>query len=387
MGNDSVLELIASETVGKSFKTTKFGFDGIDIPRLDYDDSKKIEWKAYGENEAITEVRDLSSEAKRRESHTPCFSFFLDGSRKVYKVDDLSYKNQVFPLLAGQVGVGCCERKNKTMRPVYVNGNNLFERHFVISLPSIAKSDDFIPDELAFEHLRERINSIESIKQRGIYFAKILTYDTAVDPEGKIENKGIATIQDYMVEQEKLLVAKMVKLNLLNEENFLLKDGTLEYRVQNITDEKELAKFKNNYQFVVGVSKSFNPTLCIDKRNNNISKKIAQLPLYSRTPVNLYRSDRIGDMFFAIWFVRIRDKKYSKNAFDGVLKIEKIVEGDSPLDTSQVDFITANIINERNPVCYGSDSRWANHLYPVFVTESYVKSQYLSDSMFLNLFN
>ena len=56
------------------------------------------------------------------------------------------------------------------------------------------------------------------------------------------------------------------------------------------------------------------------------------------------------------------------------------------LDTDEVDLITANIINERNPVCYGADTRWANHLYPVYVTECYAKSKYLSSAMFLNLF-
>ena len=28
------------------------------------------------------------------------------------------------------------------------------------------------------------------------------------------------------------------------------------------------------------------------------------------------------------------------------------------LDTEEVDLISANIINERNPVCYGEDNRW-----------------------------
>jgi predicted nuclease of restriction endonuclease-like (RecB) superfamily len=41
---------------------------------------------------------------------------------------------------------------------------------------------------------------------------------------------------------------------------------------------------------------------------------------------------------------------------------------------------------ERNPVCYGSDMRWANHLYPVYLTERYVKSHYLSTESFLHLF-
>ena len=56
------------------------------------------------------------------------------------------------------------------------------------------------------------------------------------------------------------------------------------------------------------------------------------------------------------------------------------------ISTDEVDTITANIINERNPVCYGADNRWANHLYPVYVTESFVKSKYLGENLFLNLF-
>ena len=95
-------------------------------------------------------------------------------------------------------------------------------------------------------------------------------------------------------------------------------------------------------------------------------------------------------MKYAVWYIRIRDKKYTINAFDGILKIEKILVTDEQirhgLQTEEVDYISANIINERNPVCYGGDSRWANHLYPVYVTERYAKSKYMSDTMFLNLF-
>ena len=56
------------------------------------------------------------------------------------------------------------------------------------------------------------------------------------------------------------------------------------------------------------------------------------------------------------------------------------------INSEDVDLISANIINERNPTCYGTDRRWANHLYPVFLTERYVKSKYISTEMFLNLF-
>jgi hypothetical protein len=56
------------------------------------------------------------------------------------------------------------------------------------------------------------------------------------------------------------------------------------------------------------------------------------------------------------------------------------------LDSELLDYITANVLNERNPVCWGSDARWANHLYPVYLTEKYVKSLFIGSNYFLNIF-
>ena len=71
-------------------------------------------------------------------------------------------------------------------------------------------------------------------------------------------------------------------------------------------------------------------------------------------------------------------------------KVEKILVSESEqeygLNTEEVDLISANLINERNPVCYGKDARWANHLYPVYLTETFIKSKYLSNEYFINLF-
>ncbi len=50
-------------------------------------------------------------------------------------------------------------------------------------------------------------------------------------------------------------------------------------------------------------------------------------------------------------------------------KVEKILISDEELekgfDSDEIDIISANIINERNPTCYGSDIRWANHLFSI----------------------
>ena len=72
------------------------------------------------------------------------------------------------------------------------------------------------------------------------------------------------------------------------------------------------------------------------------------------------------------------------------MKIEKMLvtyeEAEFGIDSELVDTLSAHIINERCPVCYGSDMRWANHLYPVYLTESFVKSRYLSSESFLIYF-
>ena len=56
------------------------------------------------------------------------------------------------------------------------------------------------------------------------------------------------------------------------------------------------------------------------------------------------------------------------------------------METERIDDLSARILMERNPVCYGSDARWANHLYPIYLTERFVKSQYVSNESFLQMF-
>lgn len=392
MQNTSVLDEIAKETNGKSYKTYKYSFDSIAIPRMDYDDHKqKFTWKSYGETEFHDNPINLKSYANTiHATQQPLFRYFLDGSRKTYKVDDMAYNNKVYPIIAGQVGIGCCERRNGQMTPLRDKSNFMFWRDLVLALPKIAKKDDWDDDKYAFENLRSRINYNTELAKRNLEFASIIPYSTKVEIGDKIENKGIAVIQDYMVEREKEMVAELVRLGFLLPASYLLKDGSLEYQVHKLGKKRDLERFRNNYRFVVGVSKSFNPEYCVDKNGRNNSDMIANLELFSRTPVSKYYSERIGDMYFAVWFVRIRDRKVTNNPFDGILKLEKIMvnndEIDNGLDSEEVDLITANIINERNPVCYGADKRWANHLYPVYVTESYLKSKYLGENMFLNLF-
>lgn len=63
---------------------------------------------------------------------TSSIKIFLDGSRHVFKVDDIAYNKQVFPVVAGQIGVGCCKRIDKRM------STERFYRELVLALPDKA---------------------------------------------------------------------------------------------------------------------------------------------------------------------------------------------------------------------------------------------------------
>lgn len=379
----SIMDIIAKETNGKSYRSHKYTYEGSEALSFAYDDHQEITWAKYGETTPPMEPKGLKVQADALIGREPLFTYFLDGSRHTYKVDDIAYKNKVFPVIAGQVGISCCKRVEKVMRKYD------FERRLAITLPKVASQSDW-NKTVFFSGLCEKLNEDSVLKANRIFFTDVIPYTTIVDEFERIENKGIAVIQNLMIQREVAMVTKLVSEHRVNPNHYLLKDGSLEYRVDHLKNSRELRQFQSNFSHVVGVSKSFNPENCKDRKGKNNSNVIANLPLFHRTPVSMYDSPRLEGMKYAVWYLRIRDKKYTVNAFDGILKIEKILVSETEIrdgmDTEEVDYITANLINERNPVCYGADIRWANHLYPVYVTEQFAKSKYLSDTMFLNLF-
>ena len=384
-----IMEIIAKETSGKSYRTYKYSYDSIGLPSIDYDEDDKImKWQECGETIQYKQSINIKPTAdKLMHANQNFIKYFLDGSRHVFKVDDISYNKQVFPVVAGQIGIGCCKRENKKM------SKELFYRELVLSLPDKANKDGW-DDEAFFASKLKKINDSTELKKLGIKFSKIVTYPTSKinTKDTKLDNLAISTIQDYMIEAEKRMVSELVKNKKLGQDSYLLKDGSLEYKImkRGNSDLRTLEKIKHNYNWVIGVSKSFNPESCKDHTGKPNSNYIADLPLFHRTTVARYTQPGIlGDVQFGVWYLRLRDKKLTKTPFDGVVKIEKIMmdeEIEPGIDTDIIDFLSANIINERTPTCYGTDKRWANHLYPVFLTESYVKSKYISNELFLQLF-
>ena len=378
MGN--IIANLEKETGKSCFNTFRRCLDHERMSILEYDDNTAHQFmSAQGETERLSNPRDVSGVARDWQEYEPAFKYFFDGSRRTYKIADIPIGTQVFPVIAGQVGVGVCKRENKRLSPC-----KLMLRT-VMALPDKLDSDGKNEKQhrFFFADLATKLNQA----QRQFQLDGVLWYET--NSQDNFEDKGVARIQDFMIEKEKDMVKQLVDDNLLNDRNWLVKDGSLEYSKVNSDNPFAYSKIRNNYKRVVGVSKSFNPELARLTNNRSAAKMIADLGLFHRTPVSMYSTERV-DGKFAVWYVRLRESRWSRSPFGGVVKVEKMLvtshEEEYGLDTAEVDNISAWLVNERNPVCYGKDERWANHLYPVYLTETFIKSKYRSTVNFINCF-
>ena len=284
-----IIDYVAKETQGKPFKSYKYCFDTVEMPHVLYEEqeSSYIPLKDYAENVHDPNSRDICPLAESCMDSEPLFRFFLDGSRKVYKVDDIQYDNKVYPVVSGQIAVACCER--------IMNEDNTFDsfKHFdeevysVLCLPVKANMEG-ADNTLFFNNLCKKIQEKQDF-QRRCNLKKVLYYPTQIQGKETLENKAIAKIQDDMIECEKGIVARLTAKHLLTQDHYLIKDGSIQYKAMKTGDYKELAKIRSNYQHVIGVSKSFNPNLMKDKKGQSNAGEIARLPLFHRTPAFLCR--------------------------------------------------------------------------------------------------
>jgi hypothetical protein len=397
-----ILEYIEKSGEGKylCYKTKKFSLDNSENDTIAYNYNDKTPSMSRKSDFAETsqsrqKVVSLFNLLNNNILPASIFKYFLDGSRHTYKVDDIAIGNKIFPIVAGQVIVGCCERQNRDTFKKYD-----IQRRFVISLP-----DDF-DDNGGKENfcrsyckgLNEELSKMRFVNEQKLQIDKLLLYKTdRIDQNNDKDNynsRAVAKIQNEMVDEEQLLVAQLCRENKLDDESWLIKDGSLEYnpRFSNLgLDATQWNNLRANYQRVVGVSKQFDPELMKDYEGNRLSPTIANLQPYERTKVYKYDSAHSGSAF-AVWYLRLRGGKkeariFRETQFSDIVKCEMVLMREGQLiDTDLINDISVNLIREAYPVCFGNDTRWANHLYPVYLTESFCKSHYLDSSVIISLF-
>jgi len=293
------------------------------------------------------------------------FAFFLDGSRRTYKIADyITPDGRYLPIVAGQIGVAVLKRE-------YSTGDLRVLRDY-----SRIESLIVFPDQGTNENeLRELAEAIKKISKRSF---TVTRYNLKKEKEPV--DLAIAKITSMMHNLELKTVSDLTANSLLSPGEMLVLDGSLEFRKK-----IDIVQFRN----IVGLSKSFRPSssLVKGKQKCDVGALVSSLQRRERTPVYLttVENNKIG-----MWYLRIRETKYMSNPLQGVLKLECFAvdpdEQENGLHSDRVDTISENVLRERNVTPYGSDLRWANHIYPIYLAENYIKSCFMSDVVFEGLF-
>jgi hypothetical protein len=293
------------------------------------------------------------------------FRFFLDGSRKTYKIGDVVTNNRKFmPVVAGQVCAGCCFRDDF----------GRIKKHF----PPIIEFDLLLSSAINEDDFYEIKEKVENENKSGIHIT-VSKYDFAKFDDITPTNAAIAVIHKRMRDLEIEILKKMVMSQNLNTESMLVIDGSLQFLSQKYSPEI----FYN----VIGLSKSYDPNLTgMVKGNVHIGSVLADLKFGERTPV--FKSTD-GRNTFGVWYLCIRERHNVKDPLEGIVKVEKMAmkeNEENGFDSNAIDNISTYVLSERIPTCHGNDDRWANHIYPIYLTEKFLKSNYLSDVYFMNIF-
>lgn len=305
------------------------------------------------------------------------FSYFMDGSRRTYKIGDMVLDGKkIYPVVAAQVRAGCTERDVR--KKLHAHGE-------VARKNLLLLSDKM--NEVDFAEIRQRILKTQMAQALQL---DVVKYRFDPTKDGVPVNAAIAKANTMMHDMEIDILGNMVNSGSLEPDRMLIVDGPLQF----IRQDTGKPEFADMFYNVVGVSKSFDPMLPTSSKTRRggaqIGAELLKLEYGERTPVFLKENSRHRK--FGCWYLRIRPRNRVSNPLEGIIKIEKMAtiddldEDNYGIETSIVDNISLWLLNEGSPTCYGRDERWASHLYPVYLTETLIKSSFESDLVFINNF-
>lgn len=363
---DRIIDII-NDTIGQD------GIECLPCERINLDYERYSEYRDSSEHKASDLFEHPNPEVRKiilsgiQHDIPSIFKYFLDGSRRTYKIADLKVEGRYLPLVAGQIGVAV----------LYRNEDKYFE-----PIKKYCNVEDVIafPDEIMNDGDRSRISetiSSKSNKRINILIYTVKEYRDPVD-------LAVAKIMASMHDNELRCVHLLSEDGLLQSNSILIKDGPLRYR--NIKGrEFDITQFRN----VIGVSKIFRPSFTIGTGKNKMDVGVltSSLAIAERTPVFKTVEE---DRYIGMWYLRIRPREKMMNPLQGIIKIECYAvnkeEEEIGLDSDRVNTISEFLLRERNVTPYGADIRWATHLYPIYMAETFVKNCMLSDTCFKGYF-
>ena len=343
------------------------GFECLPCARRNIDFERLTEYDESREHQTEMPFERPAFDGNRRripsypEDVPSILRYFLDGSRRTYRVSDVIVDGRYFPVVAGQVGVAIVERHHDGhVRPV----KRFCGLRNVLALPERCNPSD--------------LRSLEdTIREKGHHPFQVLSYTIKKDRDPV--DLAVAKIMDMMHGLEIQALAQMTDENMLGMERMLVIDGALRFRRR-----FQITQFRN----VLGLSKSFQASMTVGKgtKKQSIGSIAARLDRGYRSQV--FRTEDQGRTL-GVWYLRMRDARLMSDPLQGTVKLERYAvdnEVSDGFDGDQVDTISHFVVQERNVTPYSSDSRWASHIYPIYLAEQYIKSSFMSNMKFVGLF-
>ena len=301
-------------------------------------------------------------EVEEKNSHSrPLFRYFVDGSARTMNAGHIVDPNgRYLPIFMAQIAVAAT-RLNGTVieveeycaRVVFFLPDTFDEtdkKNAENLVKSTAQSSRYPLDlEVDYYTLKDRTEPLDAARQRVL---------------SRMHGMEIDLIQ-YLADSEKV-----------TQDNMLIIDGSLQFY-------GNLDKAREAFRNVVGVAKSFDLHQRIGRGSNakDIGALVAGLKHGYRTPARKVSVPRT-DLVIGAWYLRLhragRDAGLATD--DGVVKLELFAlrENDhhKPLSTARCDLISRHVLRLRHPTTPPTDPRWASHLYPIHLTERYIKTRF-----------
>ena len=279
----------------------------------------------------------------------------------------MEHNGRYFPLIAAQIGVAVCERDRRQhggtgMKPVAGASQTLN----ALALPDLIGGSDVeaIQQELAnlprgrFEVIRYKFNK----------------------PDGNPLDLAAAAVMQRMHEMEVKAACDLARAGALSNDAMLVMDGSLMFRNHKF----DIGDFRN----VIGIAKRFKPDFSVGKKKKRHVGTVVQHLKRGQRTIVFKRT--FGRASLGSWFLRLHPPERVQGGLGGVVKLELFAlsdkERENGFDSDRIDVISRHVLTERNVTPYGADDRWATHLYPMYLTEKYMKSLFMSPVVFRGLF-
>jgi hypothetical protein len=325
--------------------------DEIDDQRATQEDRLLDEPYEFGNSSLYVCLDPL----KRPVEHV--FRFFQDGSMRSFFVGTALEHDRQTPVIIGQVGCASLFR--------YDDGRLSIARANQSNLLLVAYSQ--ISADMR-EKLRDIVSNLGAAYQ-------VEDIEKAGREGQDLRRRAEDTMRATMHEVE---VRTLVEVLEENPDGWVVYDGSLRFAK---FFEEFLRLYNDRQPPVVSVAKSFSkqPRFKIGRggraREINLWQLLAELPEGNRT---LAFKSKTGDRVVAVWYLRLRMRRYMEYPLMGVIKVELPILDNEPPPSELVTKLSNALLAERTVTPHGLDRRWHAHLYPIFQAERCVKNAFVS---------